>query len=124
MIKRSSPKTIDEYIKGYPKNIQKLLNGIRHTIKKAAPEATEKISYQIPTFYLNGNLVHFAAFRDHISFFPTSAGVEAFKDELSEYKTAKGTIQFPLDKPIPLDLITSITEYRVSQVKKGPVKSK
>lgn len=117
-MKKNSPSSIDEYIKLYPADVQKMLEGIRETIKKVVPEASEKISYQIPTFYLNGNLVHFAAFADHVSFFPTGAGVEAFKDELRSYKTAKGTIQFPIDKPIPLDLISRITKFRVEQNRK------
>mgnify|MGYP006269424957 CR=1 FL=1 len=94
--------TIDEYIAAFPKQIQDILQKLRQTIKESAPQAQEAISYQIPTFKLNANLVHFAAFKDHIGFFPTSSGVAAFKKELSEYETSKGTIRFPLDKPIPL----------------------
>jgi len=108
-------KTIDEYIAFYPDDIQAKLQKLRLVIHAAAPEATEKISYQMPTFYLNGNLVHFAAFKQHIGFFPTPSGVENFHDELSAYKTSKGTIQFPLDKPIPFDLVTRIVELRVIQ---------
>lgn len=114
-MQKANYKTIDEYIRLFPENVQALLARVREAIRKAAPSATEKISYQIPTFYLNGNLVHFAAFKDHISFFPTGSGVEAFKKDLTVYKTAKGTIQFPLDRPLPLDLITRITKYRVEQ---------
>jgi uncharacterized protein YdhG (YjbR/CyaY superfamily) len=110
-----SPKTLNDYIKKYPKDIQTILNKIRNTIKKAAPDATEAISYQIPTFKLGGNLVHFAAFTGHISFFPTSSGVAGFKKELEQYVTSKGTIKFPLDKPIPYGLITKITKYRVKE---------
>ncbi len=108
---------IDEYITMFPDEIQDKLQAIRRVIREAAPDATEKISYQIPTFYLNGNLVHFAGFKDHISFFPTGEGVEAFKDELKGYKISKGTIQIPLDQPLPLDLIRRITEHRVAMNK-------
>jgi len=111
--KHTAPKNIDEYIAGFPKDIQENLEKIRMTIRNAAPEAEEKISYQIPTFFLMGNLVHFAAFKNHIGFFPTSSGIEKFKNELSAYKGAKGTVQFPLDKPIPFDLISKIVRFRV-----------
>ncbi len=84
-------------------------------IKEAAPEATEKISYQMPTFYLHGNLVHFAAYKKHIGFYPSPSGIEAFKEEISSYKWAKGSVQFPLDKPIPYELIRKITIYRVKE---------
>ncbi len=110
-----TPASIDEYIAQFPEEIADILQTIRHTIHEAAPEATEKISYQMPTFYLFGNLVHFAAFRDHIGFFPAPSGVEAFSGELSDYKTSKGTIQFRLDKPIRYDLITRITQYRAAE---------
>ncbi|MES2286554.1 MAG: DUF1801 domain-containing protein [Bacteroidota bacterium] len=108
-------KNIDEYIAGFPKEIQKILEQIRETIKKAAPGAEETISYAIPTFTLNGNLVHFAAFKNHIGFYPAPSGNEAFKKELSKYKGGKGTIQFPLDEPIPLNLITKIVKFRVKE---------
>jgi len=113
--KRVAPASIDEYIAACPKDVQKMLKDLRKTIKAAAPDATEKISYQIPTFYLKGNLVHFAAFKDHISFFPTSSGITAFKKELSVYKGAKGTVQFPLDKPLPLKLVSRIVKFRVAE---------
>jgi uncharacterized protein YdhG (YjbR/CyaY superfamily) len=106
------PETIDEYIKGYPESVQPILKKMRQTIRKAAPEAAEGISYRIPTFKLNGNLVHFAAFNDHVSFFPTPSGILAFKKELSLYKGSKGTVQFPLDKPIPYELVRKITVFR------------
>jgi uncharacterized protein YdhG (YjbR/CyaY superfamily) len=106
------PGTIDEYIKAYPESVQAILEKMRQTIRKAAPEAEEAISYRIPTFRLNGNLVHFAAFTDHISFFPTPSGLAAFKGELSPYKVSKGTLQFSLDKPIPYDLVRKITLFR------------
>ena len=105
---------IDEYIKLFPIEIQKILESIREIIKKAAPTATEAISYQMPTFKLNGkNLVHFAAFKNHIRLFPTPSGVSAFEKNLKSYRTSKGTIQFPLDKPIPYDLIKKIVEFRL-----------
>ena len=106
---------IDTYIAHYPKGVQLLLQKMRTTIKKAAPTAQEAISYGIPTYKLNGNLVHFGAFKDHVSFFPTSSGTAAFKEEISKYKVAKGTIQFPLDKPLPLGLITKIVRFRVKE---------
>ena len=108
-------RTIDEYIAQFPREIQDLLQAVRRTIKESAPQAQETISYRIPTFKLNGNLVHFAAFKDHIGFFPTSSAIVAFKEELSGYKTSKGTIHFPLDKPIPLDLVRKIVMFRVQE---------
>ena len=107
--------TIDEYIATFPDAIQKLLQEVRATIKAAAPDATEKISYQMPTFFLEGNLVHFAAFKNHIGFYPAPRGIEAFKDELVVYKGAKGSVQFPLDQPMPLDLISRIVQYRAAE---------
>jgi uncharacterized protein YdhG (YjbR/CyaY superfamily) len=106
-------KTIDEYIAAFPKDIQKKLIEIRNVIRKAAPDAEETISYAIPTFKLKGNLVHFAAFKNHIGFYPAPSGIEAFKKELSAYDSSKGGVQFPLDKPLPLLLITRIVKYRV-----------
>lgn len=117
--------SIDEYIASFPEDIQNILNDIRATIRAAAPEATEKISYQMPTFFLNGNLVHFAAFKTHIGFYPTPSGIDEFKAELSKYKGGKGSIQFPIDQPVPLDLIAKIVKYRVSEnLKKAASKSK
>jgi uncharacterized protein YdhG (YjbR/CyaY superfamily) len=107
------PKDIDDYISIYPKKIQKLLQTIRTTIAKAAPDAEEAISYQIPTFKLKGNLVHFAAFKNHLGFYPGADGVATFKKELSKYETSKGTIQFPFDQILPLKLISDIVKYRV-----------
>lgn len=112
---KSLVNTIDEYIKQFPKDIQQILEKIRATIKEAAPDAVEKISYEIPTFDLYGNLVHFAAFKNHIGFYPAPSGMDAFKDELSKYKGAKGSVQFPLDQPIPYDLISRIVKYRVDE---------
>ncbi len=107
------PKNIDDYIRRQPKEIQVILKKMRETIRKAAPKAEETISYQMPTFKQGRNLVHFAAFKDHVSFFPSSSGVAYFEKELGKYKTSKGTIQFALDKPIPYGLITRITRFRV-----------
>lgn len=107
--------TTDEYIAQFPPDVREILQNLRAVIKEAAPEATEKISYQMPTFYLNGNLVHFAAYARHIGFYPAPSGIEAFKEELSPYKGAKGSVQFPLDKPLPMDLISRIVRFRVSE---------
>jgi len=107
--------SIDQYIRGFPEEIQALLEEVRITIRKAAPGATETIKYAMPTFVLNGNLVHFAAFKNHIGFYPVPSGIDAFKKELSVYKGAKGSVQFPLDKPLPLDLITKIVNFRVQE---------
>lgn len=113
--KRTTAKNIDEYIAGFPKDVQEVLERIRATIREAAPEAKETINYQIPTFTLYGNLVHFAAFEKHIGFYPTPTGIEQFKQELSVYKGAKGSVQFPLDEPIPYDLISRIVKFRVKE---------
>ncbi len=115
MEKNPSYNNIDEYIAQFPEDIQKILQQIRSVIKEVAPNATEKISYQMPTFYLNGNLVHFAAFKTHIGFYPVPSGIEKFKEELSHYKGGKGSVQFPLDQPIPYDLIRRITLFRVEE---------
>jgi len=108
-------KTIDEYISMFPDEVQTILNQVRQTIRGAAPEAGETINYQMPTFTLNGNLVHFAAFKTHIGFYPTPTGIEAFKEELAPYKGAKGSVQFPIDQPMPLSLIRRIVKYRVKE---------
>jgi uncharacterized protein YdhG (YjbR/CyaY superfamily) len=108
-------KTIDEYINTFPEDVKKILTELRQTIREAAPQAEETINYQIPTFTLNGNLVHFAAFQNHIGFYPTPSGMEAFKKELSGYKSAKGSVQFPIHEPLPLPLIRRIVEYRVKE---------
>jgi uncharacterized protein YdhG (YjbR/CyaY superfamily) len=113
--REKSATTIDEYIAGFPNDIQKVLEQIRVTIKNAAPDTEEKISYAIPTFALNGNLVHFAAFKNHIGFYPAPTGADAFKSEFSGYKTGKGSVQFPLDNPMPLSLITKIVKFRVKE---------
>ena len=117
--------SIDEYIATFPEEIQAILQTIRETIRAAAPDAEEKISYQMPTFFLKGNLVHFAAFKNHIGFYPTPSGVETFKEELARYQGAKGSIRFPLDEPMPLDLITRIVKMRVAEnLKKAELKSR
>jgi uncharacterized protein YdhG (YjbR/CyaY superfamily) len=110
-----APKTIDEYIAGFPPDVQEILEKVRMAIRKAAPEAEETINYQMPTFTLHGNLVHFAAYQHHIGFYPTPTGIEEFKNELSSYKGAKGSVQFPFDRPIPYDLIGRIVEFRVKE---------
>ena len=123
--KTTPPKTIDEYIAACPEDVQEILEKIRATIQAAAPAAKETISYQMPTFTLNGNLVHFAAFKSHIGFYPIPTGIEKFKQELSAYKTGKGSVQFPLDQPMPYDLIRKIVEFRVEEnLIKAAVKGK
>lgn len=108
---------IDKYIESFPKEVQLILQRIKSTINKSAPYAEERISYNIPTFVINGKpLVHFAAFKKHIGFFPTPSAVLAFKDKLAGYKTSKGTVQFPLDEPIPYKLIEEIVKYRVRDI--------
>ncbi len=111
------PKDIDDYIAGSPSEVQEILNQIRSTIRETAPDAVETIKYQIPTFVMNENLVHFAVFKNHIGFYPTPSGIKRFQDELTSYKHAKGSVQFPIDKPIPLELIKKIVEFRVKEVK-------
>lgn len=109
------PTTIDEYIASFPADVQEKLQQVRATIKKAAPDAEETIKYAMPTFVLNGNLVYFAGFKNHIGFYATPKGNEAFQKELSAYKQGKGSIQFPLDQPIPFDLISRMVTYRVEE---------
>jgi len=109
-------KTIDEYIETHEPEIQKTLNEIRDFIKTEVPQATEKISYGMPTFYLNGNLIHFAAFADHYSFFPSPSGIDVFfEKELAPYRAGKGTLRFPIDKPIPWDIIKKVIQFRVKE---------
>lgn len=111
-----SSNTIDTYIARYPKEVQALLKQMRATIKKAAPKAEETIKYGIPTFVQNGNLVHFGGFKHHIGFYPTPKALVAFSEELSKYTASKGAVQFPLDKPLPLALVTRIVKFRLKQV--------
>jgi uncharacterized protein YdhG (YjbR/CyaY superfamily) len=112
---KTPPTTIDEYITQFPEDIQQLLNKIRSVIHETAPEAVEKISYQMPGFYQKGMLVWFAAFKDHIGFFPAPSGIESFAAEIAPYKHAKGTVRFPLGQPIPYDLIRKIVEFRMAE---------
>ena len=114
-ISKSTNKEIDAYIASFPKDVQAILEKVRKTIRKAAPKANEIINYGIPTFTLEGNLVHFAGFKSHIGFYPTPSGIEKFKKELSIYEGAKGSVKFPLDKPIPYGLIAKITACRVKE---------
>jgi len=107
--------SIDDYISHFPEDVQNILRKTRQVIRAAAPEAEEKISYQMPTFYLHGNLVHFAAYKNHIGFYPAPSGIEAFKTDLSVYKGAKGSVQFPINEPMPLELIKKIVEFRVKE---------
>lgn len=109
------PENIDAYIARFPENVREKLQKVRETIRAAAPEAVEAISYRMPTFRYHGNLVHFAGYRNHIGFYPAPTGIEEFIEELSHYKQGKGSVQFPLDKPIPYDLIARIVAYRVKE---------
>ena len=120
-----TPQSIDEYILQFPPEIQEILQMLRKVIKESAPDAKEKISWRMPTFELHGNLVHFAAFKNHIGFYPSPSGIDNFKQELSEYKGAKGSIQFPIKKTIPYELISKIVKFRVSEnIKLAEDKSK
>lgn len=110
--------TVDQYISAHTPEVQEILQTLRKVIREAAPEAEEKISYQMPTLFLHKNLVHFAAFKHHIGFYPAPGGIEAFKEELAEYKGAKGSVQFPIHKPLPYDLITRIVKFRVEENQK------
>lgn len=114
----ATPGTIDEYMAGFPDEVKAVLEEIRSTVRAEAPDAQETIKYQIPTFTLHGNLVHYAAFAKHIGFYPIPSGIEAFRDELSAYKQGKGSVQFPLDRPIPYDLIRRIVAFRVEETEK------
>ncbi len=114
-MERKHYKSIDKYIRSFPKETQKKLTELRKIIREQAPEAEEKISYQIPTFFLNGNLVHFAAFAKHIGFYPGSSGIRAFKSKLSKYESAKGSVQFPLKEPLPVGVIKQIVKFRVTE---------
>lgn len=111
----SKAQDIDQYIAGFPEATRALLQQVRETIQKAAPEASETIKYGIPTFELKGNLVHFAGYKQHIGFYPTPSAMEAFTEALTNYKKAKGSVQFPLDQPLPLDLIEEMVVFRVKE---------
>jgi uncharacterized protein YdhG (YjbR/CyaY superfamily) len=110
---KAIPYNMDEYIAGIPKDTQTILEELRMTIRLAAPYAKERISYRMPSFYLKGNLVYFAAYKNHIGFYPTASGIEAFREELAVYKRGKGSVQFPISEPLPLNLIADIVKYRV-----------
>jgi len=113
---RTAPKNIDKYIAGFPQDVQAILEKTRRTIRKAAPGAEEKISYQIPTFTLKGDyLIYFAAYKKHVALYPAPRGIAKFKKELSAYEGGKGTVRFPLDKPIPFDLIRRIVKFKVKE---------
>lgn len=114
-MKENSNTDVDEYISTFPKDVQKVLKKLRQTIRESAPNAEETINYGIPTFRLEGNLVHYAAFKKHIGFYPTPSGIVAFKKDLSQFETSNGTIKFPLDKPIPFDLVRKIVRFRVKE---------
>ena len=111
----AAPSTIDEYIRTFPREVQNKLSDLRATIRRAAPDAVEKISYRMPTFVQKKNLVHFAGYEHHIGFYPTPSGITAFEDELSRYATSKGAVQFPIDEPLPLALVTRIVKFRVAE---------
>ncbi|MDP1677816.1 MAG: DUF1801 domain-containing protein [Bacteroidota bacterium] len=124
-MKKINIENIDDYIAGFPKSTQKLLKEIRAAIKKAAPQTEEAIKYGIPTFMLNGNLAHFGGYEHHIGFYPAPRAIEVFKKELSKYEGGKGTIQFPIDKPLPIGLIKKIVKFRVKEhLEKVKVKKK
>lgn len=124
-MKSQSVATIDDYIAGFPDDIRTILQQLRMVVREAAPEAEETIKYQIPTFTLKGNLVHFAAFKNHIGFYPAPTAIERFQEELSPYKGAKGSVRFPLDRPIPFELIKKIVVFRVAEnLEKATVKGK
>jgi uncharacterized protein YdhG (YjbR/CyaY superfamily) len=112
---KPSPQTIAEYIAGYPPEVQKILKKVRLTIKQAAPDATEAIKYQIPTYVLNGNLVSFAAYKEHIGVYPVPAGSQKFQKAIAVYRAAKSTLKFPLDEPVPYDLIGQLVKYLVKE---------
>jgi len=114
----------DDYISQFSPEIRDKLETMRSTIKASAPDAEERISYQMPTFSLHGNLVHFAAFKHHIGFYPGASGISAFQQELSVYKGAKGSVQFPLDQPLPLELVSRIVQYRVAENKEKAERKK
>ncbi len=122
---QTQPTTINEYIAGFPPDVQAILEKVRATIRQAAPGAEETIKYRMPTFMLHGNLVYFAAFKDHIGFYPVPTGIEKFKKELAAYKMGRGSIQFPLDQPIPYGLISRIVKFRAKEnLAKAKVKGK
>lgn len=114
-IKTNAPRNVDEYIAGFPAATGELLQQMRLTVREAAPEAQETIKYAMPAYTFNGNLVYFAGYKTHIGFYPTPSGIEAFREALSGYKGAKGSVRFPLDRPLPLDLVRKIVQFRVEE---------
>jgi uncharacterized protein YdhG (YjbR/CyaY superfamily) len=114
-MKNKIPSDIDEYIAQFPEDTRRKLSELRELIRKLAPDAIEKISYGIPTYYLKGNLVHFAGYEKHIGFYPSSSGIDEFKDRLSGYKTSKGTVQFPIDDEIPCELVEDMVRFRIKE---------
>ena len=116
---RAAPKDIDRYIAGFPPDVRGKLTRLRAAIRRAAPQAKEAIKYQMPTFTQHGNLVHFAAYKNHIGFYPAPRAIEQFRDELARYQGSKGAIRFPLDRPLPLGLIGRIVKFRVQQDRDG-----
>lgn len=117
--------TIDEYIALYPPEVQEKLQAIRKVIRESAPDATEKISWRMPTFYMNGNLIHFAAFKNHIGLYPGASGIANFEYRFTEYKSSKGAVQFPMNKPLPFELITEIVRFCVAdKIKEAAIKAK
>lgn len=114
-ISKTTYESIDDYISKFQPEVQEILMTLREVIQESAPDAKERISYKMPTFALHGNLVHFAAFKNHIGFYPAPSGIEAFKEELSIYKGAKGSVQFPINKPLPYELISKIVKFRVAE---------
>lgn len=123
-MKSLAASTIDEYLRDFPPDVRARLAQLRDTIRQAAPNATERISYRVPTFYLNGNLVHFAAFAHHIGLYPGPSGIAKFRKELAAYKSAKGSVQFPHDEPLPLDLVAKIVRFRVNENTRQAPKTK
>lgn len=121
---QSVPKTVDEYIGAFPEDVREILEKIRALVREAAPEAQETIKYAMPTFVLHGNLLHFAAFKHHIGLYPTPSGTAEFKQELAAYESGKGSIKFPLDKPIPFDLVDKIVRFRAAENREKAAKSK
>ena len=113
----ATPASVDDYIAAFPRDVQMVLQRVRATIKSAAPDAMETIKYRVPTFVLNENLVHFAAFKHHVGFYPAPSAIAKFRNELSAYKSAKGSVQFPIDQPMPLGLIKKIVKFRVQEVR-------
>ena len=111
----AKPASIDDYIAGFPEDVQQILQQVRATIRQAAPEAKETISYAMPAFTLHGNLIYFAGYKSHIGLYPTPAGIDEFKEDLAKYKGAKGSVQFPIDQPMPLYLIARITKFLVKR---------